>query len=309
MSSSRKPSARPRMSLQPRRPAPVFAALLAAILALACSPKPQYLQGHILVHTRFDRPMPFAVLRAPSAPNIDPHTLPVVVVLHGVGDDHRAFDRHEVTQGLLDAMEDGRIPLAHFILPSGEKGFYTNWADGAHPYEDHIMRDVIRIAEDVLGVSPTREQRHILGVSMGAEGAVRLALTYPELFASVTAFSGLLMTQAEADKFLSNAFTRWFMHADKIWGRPGAPNAVRNADTHALLGALPDDLPLRFYLASGTQESREIQQSMARFKKALDQRQVPARFVQYDGGHGWRWWRPLISKALRWTLTPSEDAD
>jgi S-formylglutathione hydrolase FrmB len=290
----------------------LFLSVLIGMTIIGCGGSSTHLESHILVRTRFERPMNFAVLRAPPRDNVDPASLPVVVLLHGMGDDHLALDQHEVSQFLLDAMSAGRIPLAHFILPDGERGFYVNWADGKHPYEDHIILDVVRLAEDVLAVSPTRENRHIVGFSMGGQGAIRLALTYPDRFASATAFSTLIINEKEAEKLLSSAFMRWLINADDIWGRNRDAQHARRMDPFQLLPLAAAQYTQRFYLGSGTDESREFHRTMNHFKAALDRHEVESRYVRYEGGHGWRWWKELLLKSLAWTLsnpTTSEDEE
>ena len=57
-------------------------------------------------------------------------------------------------------------------------------------YERHIMGDVIGYVERVFNVRADRRGRAIGGLSMGAYGAIKLALKHPGMFGSVVAHSG-----------------------------------------------------------------------------------------------------------------------
>jgi S-formylglutathione hydrolase FrmB len=133
---------------------------------LGCGHPSERLETASVASKKMGREMPFAVLRAPGRTGHDPKTLPVVVFLHGMGGKHTDFDRYAVSDAVNSAMESGDVPSAHLIFPNGERGFYLNWYDGTMPYEDYILEEVIPEAENMLGVSPNREQRHIAGVSM-----------------------------------------------------------------------------------------------------------------------------------------------
>ncbi len=110
---------------------------------------------------------------------------PVVIQLHGLGDDSRTWlDRSNLARYVSE------LPLI-VVLPDGETSGYVNWKESGRlhrqAFEDLIVRDI-----------PNHLRRHfavasghwgIGGLSMGGYGAMRLGLKYPELFGSIWAHS------------------------------------------------------------------------------------------------------------------------
>ena len=109
--------------------------------------------------------------------------LPVVYLLHGGGGDYRDWSNFsDVTQfassGLL------------LVMPQGDYSYYVNAADPpGNRYEDYIVQDLISDVESGFPVVKGREGRAIIGVSMGGFGAMKIALSHPDLFVFAGALS------------------------------------------------------------------------------------------------------------------------
>lgn len=149
--------------------------------------------------------------------NFDPSTDPVLYLLHGFGGSHETMTRFYEVHYVADYLRaQGMIGDMAIVMPNAANAFggsfYTN-SSTVNPltgdplplgnYQDYILRvDNGQIAEDCLvwkvendalgtGTLP-RERRMIAGLSMGGYGAMKLALTYPEYFTSVSSHSGVL---------------------------------------------------------------------------------------------------------------------
>lgn len=106
-----------------------------------------------------------------------------VLFLHGVGQETLA--ESEVFSRLL---EEYRLPC---VSPHGK---YTWWSDrisrefdAALTAEQHLLTNVVPWIESRWGVQPPRIG--LLGISMGGQGALRLAFKYPERFPVVAAIA------------------------------------------------------------------------------------------------------------------------
>ena len=144
---------------------------------LARSLWPFHRRGRLLTEGAIDsrlfgRRMAFATL-SPPPPHDANRDLPVVLVLHGLGDDHLALDDFGIAARLHVAMESSALPPFHAIAPDGERGFWIDWHDGSRPYERFLLEELLPAAERGLGVDATRERRHVIGVSMGGIGALQ----------------------------------------------------------------------------------------------------------------------------------------
>jgi enterochelin esterase-like enzyme len=286
----------------------IWGIALAASLAAGCagSMKSTRLEPSKLDQTKLGRSMEFAVMRAPAVEGVDPADLPVFLFLHGMRGDHLSLDRHGVSEELHQAMLDGRIPPAHLVLPDGENGYFVNWYDGSQPYEDYVLEDVLPAAEDALGVSPDRENRHVIGVSMGGQAALRIGLSHPELFASAASLSSVVLTREEALEVLDNPLVRWFTDAPEAFGDGSDQEFSDSQNAYVLVERRPPELEQRIFLAAGTEEWSRFRETSGAFAEHLADLGVHHEFVVYEGGHGWTDWVPVIEQAMSFaTAGPS----
>jgi pimeloyl-ACP methyl ester carboxylesterase len=100
--------------------------------------------------------------------------LPVLVVLHGRGDDYRgAFHRHHLDAFLSDAVRRGAQPFAVVAVDGGDPGYYHPRADGTDAQRMLLTELLPRLADRGL-----RTDRFAVGGwSMGGYGALLLAQT------------------------------------------------------------------------------------------------------------------------------------
>ncbi|MCK9460359.1 MAG: esterase family protein [Proteobacteria bacterium] len=272
--------------------------ILAAALCACAAPEPRLEYGEVRSEI-LDEELGFSVLRAPAAPDVDPRDLPIVVLLHGMGDDHRSLDRFGLSARLLDAMESGRVPRAHLSMPDGERGFYTNWHDGSHPYEDYILEEVLPAAEALLGVRPTRERRVILGVSMGGGGALQIGMRHPELFGGCGSLSGLLLDEADAKRLLRTSRMRFFVDLERVFSDGSDQEFFDAHNIYEIAERRKAAFDQRIFLAAGSREDPEFLRTTKHFRDHLAALGIDHVFTEYDGGHGWRYWAPVIEEALR----------
>lgn len=274
-------------------------ALAVAAMLAACSPGPKNLEFGAVRSGLLEKTLDFSVLRAPPAEGGDPAALPVVVLLHGMGDDHRSLDRFGLSSGLRAAMEAGRIPRAHFAMPYGERGFWIDWHDGSRPYERYLLEEVLPAAEALLGARPSRERRVILGVSMGGGGALQIGMRHPELFGGAGSLSGLLLDQEEARSLLRTSRTRFFVDLERVFGDGSDQEYFDAHDVYGIAERRAAAFDQRIFLAAGTREDPEFLRTTRRFHDHLAALGIAHAFAAYDGGHGWKYWAPLIEEALR----------
>jgi enterochelin esterase-like enzyme len=284
------------------RPTAALIVITALLFSCAAEMQSNRLRSGHLAQTRLGREMGFAVLEAPAVDGVDPTELPVFLLLHGMGDDHLALDRFGVSDDLYEAMLDGRAPLAHFVLPNGEKGYFVNWYDGSQPYEDYVLKDVLPAAEQLLGVSPDRERRHVIGVSMGGQAALRIGLGHPDRFASAACLSSIVLTREEALEMLDNPLVRWFTDAEEAFGDGTDEEFSNTQNAYYLVEQRPPELEQKIFLAAGTDEWSKFRETSEAFAAHLKKIGAEHRMVVYDGGHGWEDWQPIIEQAMTYAV-------
>lgn len=108
----------------------------------------------------------------------------MIVFLHGLGDSAQNFSRASIVQQVWREMQQGTFPPTVLMIPEGERGYWLDWVDGKHLYETWTINS-IRTVVDQYDI----EQTSLVGVSMGGLGALSLGLRYPDLIASMVAYS------------------------------------------------------------------------------------------------------------------------
>lgn len=219
--------------------------------------------------------------------------LPLVVLLHGRGDDETSADRQVVMDGLEEAIASGRVPPFVMVTPRGERGFWANWYDGTYHWKDWVLEEVVPHVYASYPLIEPAEGMHLVGVSMGGGGGMQMWLSDPRRFASASLLSAPMLDEAD-----SRAMLRRFASpriVDRVFGPPGAggghdPYAVLRtpADlggSRLLFGAAQGDIPVM--LASNRQLHAHLQRL-----------QVPHDYLEFPGKHGWNAWSTAIPYAL-----------
>lgn len=224
--------------------------------------------------------------------------LPLVVFLHGGGDSHDAFDRHRISPRLDEAVEAGRVPRAVILLPNGELGFWANWHDGSRRYEDWIVEELVPEVALDYGTRPCPEACHVMGVSMGGAGALRMAHHRPDRFSTVTAISGPVMNTEQMIRFANDRLLSIFVPMHRVFGPLDDRERIEDDDLF-LRWTSPEAARLsRIVLAWGDQDRGAIVEGSRAFARHLREHQIPHEAWEYDGGHAWVAWAPIIERAL-----------
>lgn len=141
---------------------------------------------------------------------------PVVYFLHGMyGEDSATVADLEINS-LLDAAISGKhIKPVLFVLPNSftkyKGSFYTNSALTGK-WADYISKDVVEYMDKHFRTIPNKESRGIAGASMGGNGALKMGMLHPDVFAAVYAntpatlnWSDGINTSLEAFRTISEA--------------------------------------------------------------------------------------------------------
>ena len=118
---------------------------------------------------------------------------PVLYLLQGVAGDSTEWQ----SIGLLEAadrlIQDGVIEPMLIVLPNGGANYWVNHADGAR-WGDYLVADVVASVDREYRSIPDRDDRAVGGLSMGGEGALRMAMLNPDVFGIAAAHSPSLRT-------------------------------------------------------------------------------------------------------------------
>ncbi len=232
--------------------------------------------------------------------------LPLVVFLHGGGDGPDCLDRSGLGTAIDEAMRNGEIPRAVIVVPEGDLGFWANWYDGSRRYEDFVMDELVPRVASSLRTEPCPAGCHVMGVSMGAEGAIRFAVHRPGTFASITSISGPAYDTDRRIAFVTDPLNNVFIRTWHVFGPPRPRERIEADDPYVVWDDESDLQGARLTLTWGSEDRDFVQAGGAAFHAHLEAHAIPHERSVYDGGHGWEWWRPVILAALRTQLAARE---
>jgi S-formylglutathione hydrolase FrmB len=226
------------------------------------------------------RSMPYRVYLPASGPS--GQRLPVVYLLHGGGDDFRAWSNDSA---VADYARSGLI----LVMPDGDESYYMNEVEAPKKrFKDYITRDLIEDVESRFPARKDRKGRAIIGVSMGGFAAIEYALTEPQLFDFVGALSPSIDVPFRRYSF--RRIGQWWKFRT-IFGPFGSQDRASRDPSRLVWTADPAVTPF-IYLTAGEQEP--LLEPNRRFASLLKRRGFAFEFHTKPGGHAWNQWNTQI---------------
>ncbi|HEV7280574.1 MAG TPA: alpha/beta hydrolase-fold protein [Pirellulaceae bacterium] len=237
----------------------------------------------VVVHARYpsksvggDRPV--ALYLPPGYDPTEERTYPLLLALHGFGDDETAWTEvgraHLIADNLIAA---GKIEPTIIAMPFGHpvpigddsrRGEY--WQRNDSLVREDVMNDLLPFLETHVRVSQNPADRAVAGLSMGGGHALSIGLSNPEQFSAVAAFSAAA-PQLETDELLA-AFP-----------------SLRGPDASA------NRLKL-LWIPIG--ESDFLLDRNRKFVAQLKEQGVTHVYRESPGGHEWGLWRAFLPEFL-----------
>lgn len=234
-------------------------------------------------------------------PGWDRHTpLPLVVLLHGAGDDQTAADRPAVTERLDAAIQSGRIPPFLMVTPEGQRGLWMDWYDGSHHFKSWVLKDLLPAVRAKYPTVAGAAGLHLVGASMGGGGGLQMWLSDPQQFASATILSAPILREADIRAFLKPYMPPEIM--DRAFGPPGGAYGV---DPFVALASREGLEGSKLIFGAAAHDLGAMTDANVAFHEHLTQAGVPHTYVRFSGFHRWTNWAPMIEFALCRQLQPS----
>ena len=290
-----------------RLPVPRPAAwVVAAWALLAATPAAaELLMSQAFESRALGGPMRYSIYLPPGyhTPTEATRRYPVVYLLHGVGDDERAWPVYGRVEETLDRLiAAAELPPFIVVMPDGAKGWWVDSADigGPGDYETAVRDDLPSHVEESWRAATGRDGRFVAGLSMGGFGALRLAFAYPERYRAVGALSAALWNRV-APGWRPADPVRMARIFDGSFGDPFDPQRFLANHPRRFLPRIQNPPePLGIYLAAGDDDGFGTQFATLELFEELRQRQVPVELRIDDGGHDWKVWRKALSPMLQW---------
>lgn len=226
---------------------------------------------------------------------------PVVYLLHGFGDNERAWPRFGQVERTVDQMiTAGEIPPVIIVMPAARKSWYVDSGaiGGPGDYATAVRDDLRLHIEATYRAIPDRDGRFISGLSMGGYGALRLAFTRPDLYRAAAAMSSALWWRLTPESTLDpnkegifdGSFGRPFQAAHFLSQRPDA--YLDNAK--AFKGRLG------VYLHAGDHDHFGTHISTMKLFLKMREAGLKPELRITDGNHTWPLWRAHLPEVLKY---------
>jgi S-formylglutathione hydrolase FrmB len=214
---------------------------------------------------------------------------PLVIWLHGMWEDHMRFHVRGGAPVLDQAVGDGKLPPCVFVTANGGRtSMYVNKKD--ERWEDAVTKDLLTHLETNFRIGKGREQRAIMGISMGGMAALRIAFSQPQLFGAVGAHSSAVF--AEDPEKLPERIKGFAQRLglDEVFGNPIQKEPWQKANPLCVAAAAdPKALAeLHIYFDAGSDDRYGFADGNKLLHDALDKKNVAHTWrLIAGGGHSW----------------------
>ena len=210
-------------------------------------------------------------------------------LLHGLSDDHTIWMRRTSIERYA---ADRGIAV---VMPSVDRSWYTDTAYGSL-YFKFITEELPRVCRGYFkGMSDRREDNFIAGLSMGGYGALKAAMTYPELYGGCASLSGAVDVAGRT--FRANELDEW----RSIFGfdlEKAEDLCGTQHDLFALADRLTKSEAARPSVFLWCGEGDRLLESNRRFDAHLNALGIDHTYRESEGNHAWIWWDLHIQAAL-----------
>ncbi|MDX3925749.1 MAG: alpha/beta hydrolase-fold protein [Shinella sp.] len=235
---------------------------------------------------------------------------PVIHLMHGGGDGKNTdWYQYGSANLVFDRLiESGEVPPFIAVTPEGRRDeenkfntYYMNDADGGYRWQDMFVQEFVPYVEKTYDVVPGKENRGILGLSMGGYAAMAFSLKHPDMFAGAAALSAAFRTDHQIVELDQAGYDRRY---GKAWGLGLTGKDRLNAPYYAnsvldLVEKVPPEQIKKtgFYIDCGSYDDFFVGNAELHLK--LRKMGIEHRFMAREGGHDWDYWRTGLPEATK----------
>ena len=224
-------------------------------------------------------------------------TYPVLYLLHGLTDDHKAWQDRGGVQTVLDELTGTgeAVPMVVVMPRAGDpdthryqNGYFNvrNWS-----YEDFFFKELIPAMEAKYHCGGTKARRAISGLSMGGGGSLAYCQMHPDLFSSCYAMSPWLDNKKNEVGMPADKDDRLYLTGASV-REHSAVDFLDKADK-STLDALRS---VKWFVDCGDDDYL-LQQSMD-FYSRMRAKNVKCEFRVRNGVHSWEYWHTALRTSL-----------
>lgn len=161
--------------------------------------------------------------------------MPLLLNMHGGGLDRNYLAEQDVRALFEKLWSEGALPTMLVACYSARGSWHLNYHDGSERWEDFAF-EFQRFMQHTYNTEVGQAFNYLTGISMGAMGALRLALKFPDQFGAVAAMEGVINPVLDYDQLEPRNFGSQHNlppeEQAKRWGWP-VDRAYYHANNHA----------------------------------------------------------------------------
>jgi enterochelin esterase-like enzyme len=229
---------------------------------------------------------------------------PVVYLLHGLGDEETSWLEYgQISQYADKSVEtDKTVPMV-FVMPEAFRTYYVNDYKGSFLYQDMFVKELVPYIDSLFRTKADRQNRALMGYSMGGFGALNLHLKHPDVFGSAVPLSISVRTD---EQYMTEDASGWDDQWGRLFGEPGFKGKERISEYYKqnspfyILSQMPasEIKKLNIYIDNGDKE-QTLCRSNEELHILMRSLNIPHEFRVRDGGHSFQYWCSSLPNALR----------
>jgi enterochelin esterase-like enzyme len=175
---------------------------------IAPNTAPAELAGHIEASsfwsTALGRTMPYRLYLPPGYAD-GTQRYSSLYLLHGMGGSDREWQDLGIASAADRLIATGQIAPLIIVMPEGQQSYWVDHASGGEQWGRYTAVDLVSEIDATYRTVAHKRSRAIGGLSMGAQGALQLALNHPDEFGAVGAHSLVLRRFGSAPTYFGSA--------------------------------------------------------------------------------------------------------
>ena len=160
------------------------------------------------------RQMPFIVHLPPGYDTELNRRYPVLYMLHGLSGTDEEWTWYQLFDTADAMIRQEEIEPLILVLPQGDDSYWVDHAGGGPRWGAYTAVDIVGEIDRSYRTLADRAHRGIGGLSMGADGALQLALNYPDVFGIAIGNSAVLRRHDTAPSYFGDS--AWFRAHDPV---------------------------------------------------------------------------------------------
>lgn len=245
----------------------------------ATQPQGPDLRSFAFTSAALGRSMPYSIYLPPGYATSGGR-YPVLYMLHGMSGTNQEWRGYGLVDRADKMIRSGELEPMIIVLPQGDKAY---WVDHAavdkEAWGRYMAHDVVNEIDSQFRSISDASHRAIGGVSMGAHGAIQLAMNYPDTFTVVGAHSLVLRRYDTAPAYFGQPAD--FAKRDPVQLAPAKAELLRAMDLWIDIG-----------------DHDEWANNAKLFDGELTSLKVPHAWHEWSGDHSASYWSAHLTDYL-----------